>query len=87
VQGLRESGVVVEGVVGDSDPMVAVQDVWDPRRFDEIVVATLPTGMSRSSRDAHRFRGMSAALLHHVPGLDCVDAASASTSVAASRLP
>jgi hypothetical protein len=24
-----------------------VQDVWDPRRFDEVIVATLPTGTSR----------------------------------------
>ena len=37
----------VEGVVGDPDPMVAVQDAWDPRRFDEVIVATLPTGVSR----------------------------------------
>jgi hypothetical protein len=47
VQGLREAGVAVDGVVGDPDPMVAVQDVWDPRRFDEVIVATLPTGASR----------------------------------------
>jgi GABA permease len=47
VHGLREAGVSVEGVVGDSDPMVAVQDAWDPRRFDEIIVVTLPTGVSR----------------------------------------
>jgi hypothetical protein len=47
VQRLRAAGVTVEGVVGDSDPMVAVQDAWDPRRFDEVIVATLPTGASR----------------------------------------
>jgi hypothetical protein len=47
VQQLHEAGVAVEGVVGDSDPMAAVQDVWDPRRFDELIVATLPTGASR----------------------------------------
>jgi|tagenome__1003787_1003787.scaffolds.fasta_scaffold18383656_1 hypothetical protein len=44
---LRAAGVTVEGIVGDGDPMVAVQDVWDPRRFDEVIVATLPTGASR----------------------------------------
>jgi hypothetical protein len=27
--------------------MVAVQDAWDPRRFDEVIVATLPTAASR----------------------------------------
>jgi hypothetical protein len=47
VRRLREAGVAVEGIVGDADPMVAVQEAWDPRRFDEIIVATLPTGASR----------------------------------------
>jgi hypothetical protein len=47
VQRLQEAGVPVEGVVGDGDPMLAVQDAWDPRRFDEVIVATLPTGVSR----------------------------------------
>jgi hypothetical protein len=47
VQGLRQAGVRVEGVLGDSDPMLAVQDAWDPRCFDEVIVATLPTGVSR----------------------------------------
>jgi hypothetical protein len=37
----------VSGKVGDPDPMVAALDVWDPMKFDEIVVSTLPTGMSR----------------------------------------
>jgi hypothetical protein len=27
--------------------MVAVQEAWDPCRFDEVIVATLPTGASR----------------------------------------
>jgi hypothetical protein len=47
VRRLHDAGVAVDGVVGDPDPMVAVQDVWDPRRFDEVIVATLPTGTSR----------------------------------------
>jgi hypothetical protein len=47
VRRLNEAGVTVDGVVGDSDPVVAVRDAWDPRRFDEVIVATLPTGMSR----------------------------------------
>jgi hypothetical protein len=47
VERLHEAGVPVQGVVGDCDPMLAVQDAWDPRRFDEVIVATLPTGASR----------------------------------------
>jgi len=27
--------------------MLALADVWDPRRFDEVVVATLPDATSR----------------------------------------
>lgn len=44
---LSEAGVPVQGIVGDSDPMVAVQEAWDPRLFDEVIVATLPTASSR----------------------------------------
>ena len=47
VSALRERGIDAEGVLGDADPMVAVQEVWDPGRFDEVVVSTLPTGASR----------------------------------------
>jgi hypothetical protein len=47
MQRLRDAGVPVAGTVGDADPMVAVQSAWDPRRYDEVVVATLPTDVSR----------------------------------------
>ena len=68
VQRLREAGVAVEGVVGDADPMVAVQDAWDPRRFDEIIVATLPTGLSRwmAADLPHRVERFSGARVAHV---------------------
>src|SRR5215211_9178317 len=46
--GMRAAGLDnVEGRVGDPDPVVAVMDVWDPMKFDEIIVSTLPTGSSR----------------------------------------
>jgi hypothetical protein len=45
---MRDGGLEkVEGTVADPDPIVAVMDVWDPMKFDEIVVSTLPTGSSR----------------------------------------
>jgi hypothetical protein len=45
---MREDGLEnVEGRVGDPDPIVAVMDIWDPMKFDEIIVSTLPTGSSR----------------------------------------
>ncbi len=47
VKRLREAGLEVEGMVGDHDPIRAVHEVWDPGRYDEVVVATLPTGTSK----------------------------------------
>jgi hypothetical protein len=44
---MRDAGLDVEGRVGDPDPVVAVMDMWDPMKFDEIIVSTLPTGSSR----------------------------------------
>jgi hypothetical protein len=42
-----ERGLEVEGEIGDQDPIIAVHETWDPKRFDEIVVSTLPTGSSK----------------------------------------
>jgi hypothetical protein len=44
---LHEAGLEADGSVGDEDPIVAVTDVWNPGRFDEIVVSTLPMGLSK----------------------------------------
>jgi hypothetical protein len=47
IERLRAEPIAVEGIVGHPDPLVAVEEVWDPRRFDEVIVATLPTDVSR----------------------------------------
>jgi hypothetical protein len=45
---MRAAGLEnVDGRAGDPDPVVAVMDVWDPMKFDEVIVSTLPTGSSR----------------------------------------
>jgi hypothetical protein len=44
---MRAAGLEVHGKVGDRDPAVAVHEAWDPRRFDEVIVSTLPTATSR----------------------------------------
>lgn len=44
---MEAAGLQVEGHVGDSDPICAVSDEWDPRTYDEIVLATLPPGVSK----------------------------------------
>jgi hypothetical protein len=41
------AGLEAAGSVGDADPLAAVADVWDPKRFDEIVISTLPLGVSK----------------------------------------
>jgi hypothetical protein len=44
---LRADGIEVEGSIGDGDPLVAVTEAWDPKRYDEIIVSTLPMRMSK----------------------------------------
>jgi hypothetical protein len=68
VQRLSETGVPVEGIVGDTDPLVAAQDAWDPRRFDEVIVVTLPTGISRwmAADLPHRVERLTAARVTHI---------------------
>jgi hypothetical protein len=41
------AGSPVEGVVGDPDPVAAVEDAVNLRGFDEIIISTLPTRLSR----------------------------------------
>jgi hypothetical protein len=44
---LHGGGIEAEAMLGDVDPACAVIEVWDPRRWDEVLVSTLPTGASR----------------------------------------
>ena len=43
---LRREGIEVECVTGDPDPEAAVRSIWQPDRFDEVVVSTLPSRLS-----------------------------------------
>ena len=43
----REAGLEIDGEVGDADPIIAVQEAWDPKRYDDVLVSTLPTDASR----------------------------------------
>jgi hypothetical protein len=42
----KAAGSHVEGIVGDSDPFVAVRQAVEGRRFDEIIISTLPARVS-----------------------------------------
>jgi hypothetical protein len=47
IEAMQAAGLQVEGHVGNPDPIVAVSDAWDPRRYDEIIVSTLPLHASK----------------------------------------
>jgi hypothetical protein len=48
LEAMRTAGLdKVDGRVGDPDPVVAAMEAWDPMKFDEVVISTLPTGVSR----------------------------------------
>lgn len=47
VSAIRDEGVDAHGEIGDPDPIQAVQDVMDQREVDEIILSTLPPGISR----------------------------------------
>jgi GABA permease len=44
---LRAAGLEAAGSVGNADPILAVTDAWDPKRYDEIIVSTLPMRFSK----------------------------------------
>jgi GABA permease len=44
---LRAAGLEAQGGVGNADPILAVTDAWDPKKYDEIIVSTLPMRFSK----------------------------------------
>jgi len=47
VERLRRMGAEADGEVGDRDPVMAVRDALRGREVDEVIVSTLPKGVSR----------------------------------------
>jgi hypothetical protein len=47
LEDLRAAGLEAEGSVGNADPILAVTDIWDPKKYDEIIVSTLPMRFSK----------------------------------------
>jgi hypothetical protein len=68
VEHMRDAGLEVEGSVGDADPMTAVTESWDPRRYDEIILSTLPTGVSKWLQVdlPHRVAKLTGAVVVHI---------------------
>jgi hypothetical protein len=44
---MRSEGFTVNGTVGDSDPVAAVQDAANFNQFDEVIISTLPLRASK----------------------------------------
>jgi hypothetical protein len=69
LEAMRAAGLEnVTGRVGDHDPIVATMELWDPMKFDEIVVSTLPTGSSRwlGLDLPHRLEKLTSVQVRHV---------------------
>lgn len=47
VRRLEAEDITVDAIVGHPDPIRALDEVWEPYRFDEVIVATLPDNRSR----------------------------------------
>jgi hypothetical protein len=47
IEQLRRLGADVDGEVGDPNPVKAIEDALSRRKYDEIILSTLPSGVSR----------------------------------------
>ncbi len=65
---LHEHGLEVDGSVGHTDPLVAVVEAWDPKRYDEIIVSTLPANLSKWLHAGlpHRIEKLTGAPVRHI---------------------
>jgi hypothetical protein len=66
----KDAGLEASGELGDADPVVAVTETWDPGRFDEVVISTLPTGTSKWLQIdlPHRVERITGVGVRHVVG-------------------
>jgi nucleotide-binding universal stress UspA family protein len=47
VRRIQDAGAQADGEVGDADPLAAVRDALQRHEVDEIIISTLPQGLSR----------------------------------------
>jgi hypothetical protein len=47
IEQLQKVGAEVDGRVGDQNPVKAIEDALSRRKYDEILLSTLPSGASR----------------------------------------
>lgn len=65
---LHAGGIAAVTILGPEDPVVAVEEIYENRRFDEIVVSTLEAGMSPwlAAGLPERIRRQTDAIVQHV---------------------
>jgi hypothetical protein len=85
---MRESGLDVRAVAGDSDPLRAVLEVYNPAEFDEIIVSTLPAWGSRWMKSGlpQRIERHTGALVRHVEAPEMPPSRHAAPAAAGVRL-
>ena|SRR3989442_14247049 len=68
IERLGDGGHEARGLLGDADPIVAVEETWNPAEFDEVIVSTLPTQASKWLRIdlPHRVARITGASVTHV---------------------
>lgn len=47
IEKITSAGGAAEGQLGDADPLEATREVLERQSFDEVIVSTLPSGLSR----------------------------------------
>ena len=65
---MAAAGIEAQGQCVRGDPVHAVHEVWDAAAIDEIVVSTLPTGVSKWLRIdvPHRLEKLTGARVQHI---------------------
>jgi len=65
---LQRRGIEAVGLIGDADPMIAVEEAWTPGRYDEVIVSTLAAPVSRWMQIdlPHRVAKLTDAPVRHV---------------------
>lgn len=65
---LGQAGIETEQLLGDGDPVVAVQEAWNPARYDEVIVSTFAAPVSKWMQIdvPHRIQKLTDCEVHHV---------------------
>jgi hypothetical protein len=79
---LHDAGIDAIGMLGDVDPIIAVQDELDAEKFDEVIVSTLPADESRwvELQVPERIAKLTGAPVTHVVSTEVAPLAPAATA-------